>query len=113
MRRRARRGDDEGDRRRGEDHRGGRCRVRTHGPRAGSIRTLYRRLFGGGRVTTDVLMPALSPTMEEGTLSKWHVKVGDTVKSGEVIADIETVKAPLRGKAVPERAVETRMRPEG
>ena len=37
---------------------------------------------------TDILMPALSPTMEEGTLAKWHVKAGDTVKSGDVIAEI-------------------------
>ena len=44
---------------------------------------------------TDILMPALSPTMEEGTLAKWHVKVGDTVSSGDVIAEIETDKATM------------------
>ena len=43
----------------------------------------------------DVLMPALSPTMEEGTLAKWHVKKGDTVRSGDVIAEIETDKATM------------------
>ena len=37
---------------------------------------------------TDILMPALSPTMEEGTLAKWHVKPGDTVSAGDVIAEI-------------------------
>ncbi|MBW8880450.1 MAG: biotin/lipoyl-binding protein, partial [Asticcacaulis sp.] len=39
---------------------------------------------------TDILMPALSPTMEEGTLSKWLIKVGDEVSAGQVIAEIET-----------------------
>ncbi|NMA96580.1 MAG: biotin/lipoyl-binding protein, partial [Phyllobacteriaceae bacterium] len=41
----------------------------------------------------QILMPALSPTMEEGKLAKWLVKVGDTVKSGDVLAEIETDKA--------------------
>ncbi len=47
-------------------------------------------------------MPALSPTMEEGTLAKWHVKVGDNVKSGDVIAEIETDKATMEVEAVDE-----------
>ncbi|MFN3353797.1 MAG: pyruvate dehydrogenase complex E1 component subunit beta [Brevundimonas sp.] len=51
---------------------------------------------------TDILMPALSPTMEEGTLSKWHVKVGDTVSAGDVIAEIETDKATMEVEAVDE-----------
>ncbi|MDQ3125130.1 MAG: biotin/lipoyl-binding protein, partial [Pseudomonadota bacterium] len=51
---------------------------------------------------TDILMPALSPTMEEGVLAKWHVKVGDTVKAGDVIAEIETDKATLEVEAVDE-----------
>jgi pyruvate dehydrogenase E2 component (dihydrolipoamide acetyltransferase) len=51
---------------------------------------------------TDVLMPALSPTMEEGTLAKWHVKPGDVVKSGDVIAEIETDKATMDVEAVDE-----------
>ena len=51
---------------------------------------------------TDILMPALSPTMEEGTLAKWFVKVGDTVKSGDVIAEIETDKATMEVEAVDE-----------
>ena len=44
---------------------------------------------------TEILMPALSPTMEEGTLAKWLVKEGDTVKSGDIIAEIETDKATM------------------
>ena len=54
----------------------------------------------------DVLMPALSPTMEEGTLSKWTIKVGDTVSSGQVIAEIETDKATMEVEAVDEGVVE-------
>jgi pyruvate dehydrogenase E1 component beta subunit len=62
---------------------------------------------------TDVLMPALSPTMEEGTLAKWHVKKGDTVKSGDVIAEIETDKATMEVEAVDEGVVEEILVPEG
>ncbi|WP_411286897.1 pyruvate dehydrogenase complex E1 component subunit beta [Phenylobacterium sp.] len=62
---------------------------------------------------TDVLMPALSPTMEEGTLAKWHVKVGDKVKSGDVIAEIETDKATMEVEAVDEGTVEAILVPEG
>jgi pyruvate dehydrogenase E1 component beta subunit len=62
---------------------------------------------------TDVLMPALSPTMEEGTLAKWHVKAGDTVKSGDVIAEIETDKATMEVEAVDEGTVEAILVPEG
>ncbi|HEX8471103.1 MAG TPA: pyruvate dehydrogenase complex E1 component subunit beta [Brevundimonas sp.] len=51
---------------------------------------------------TDILMPALSPTMEEGTLTKWHIKAGDTVKAGDVIAEIETDKATMEVEAVDE-----------
>ena len=54
---------------------------------------------------TDILMPALSPTMEEGVLAKWHVKVGDTVKAGDVIAEIETDKATMEVEAVDEGTV--------
>jgi pyruvate dehydrogenase E2 component (dihydrolipoamide acetyltransferase) len=50
----------------------------------------------------QVLMPALSPTMTEGTLSKWHKKVGDTVQSGDVLAEIETDKATMEIEAVEE-----------
>ncbi len=62
---------------------------------------------------TDILMPALSPTMEEGTLAKWHVKVGDTVKSGDVIAEIETDKATMEVEAVDEGVVSEILVPEG
>ena len=54
---------------------------------------------------TDILMPALSPTMEEGTLAKWHVKAGDTVAAGDVIAEIETDKATMEVEAVDEGVV--------
>ena len=61
----------------------------------------------------DILMPALSPTMEEGTLAKWHVKKGDQVKSGDVIAEIETDKATMEVEAVDEGTVEEILVPEG
>ena len=47
----------------------------------------------------EILMPALSPTMEEGTLAKWLIKEGDQVKSGDLIAEIETDKATKIGRA--------------
>ena len=53
-------------------------------------------------MATQLLMPALSPTMEEGTLAKWLVKVGDTVKSGQILAEIETDKATMEFEAVDE-----------
>src|ERR1700761_3058926 len=53
-------------------------------------------------MSTNVLMPALSPTMTEGKLAKWHVKVGDEVKSGQVICEIETDKATMEVEAVDE-----------
>ncbi|MBW3242402.1 pyruvate dehydrogenase complex dihydrolipoamide acetyltransferase [Epibacterium sp. DP7N7-1] len=54
---------------------------------------------------TEILMPALSPTMEEGTLAKWLVKEGDTVSSGDLIAEIETDKATMEFEAVDEGVV--------
>jgi len=62
---------------------------------------------------TDVLMPALSPTMEEGTLAKWHVKVGDKVAAGDVIAEIETDKATMEVEAVDEGVLAKIVVPEG
>src|SRR5580698_6007269 len=62
---------------------------------------------------TDVLMPALSPTMEEGTLAKWHVKAGDKVVAGDVIAEIETDKATMEVEAVDEGVVDAILVPEG
>ena len=53
-------------------------------------------------MATELLMPALSPTMEEGTLAKWLVKEGDTVSSGDIIAEIETDKATMEFEAVDE-----------
>ena len=57
-------------------------------------------------MSIEILMPALSPTMEEGTLAKWHVKAGDTVKAGDVIAEIETDKATREVEAVDEGVIE-------
>ena len=53
-------------------------------------------------MTTEILMPALSPTMEEGTLAKWLVKEGDTVSAGDILAEIETDKATMEVEAVEE-----------
>src|ERR1700710_2221127 len=53
-------------------------------------------------MATEILMPALSPTMTEGKLSKWLKKVGDAVKSGDVIAEIETDKATMEVEAIDE-----------
>jgi pyruvate dehydrogenase E1 component beta subunit len=61
----------------------------------------------------QILMPALSPTMEEGKLAKWHVKVGDPVKSGDVIAEIETDKATMEVEAVDEGKISQLLVPEG
>ena len=56
-------------------------------------------------MAVEILMPALSPTMEEGTLAKWLVKEGDVVKSGQVIAEIETDKATMEFEAVDEGTI--------
>ncbi len=61
----------------------------------------------------NILMPALSPTMEEGTLAKWLVKEGDTVKSGQVIAEIETDKATMEFEAVDEGRIGKILIPAG
>ena len=62
---------------------------------------------------TDILMPALSPTMEEGSLAKWLIKVGDEIKAGDVIAEIETDKATMEVEAVDEGVVSAILVPEG
>ena len=62
---------------------------------------------------TEILMPALSPTMEEGTLAKWHVKEGDTVASGDILAEIETDKATMEFEAVDEGTIGKIMIAEG
>ena len=64
-------------------------------------------------MSVDILMPALSPTMEEGNLTKWHIKVGDKVESGQVIAEIETDKATMEVEAVDEGVVSQILVPEG
>ncbi len=64
-------------------------------------------------MATQVLMPALSPTMEEGTLAKWLVKAGDKVKSGQIIAEIETDKATMEFEAVDEGIVGSLLVAEG
>ena len=62
---------------------------------------------------TEILMPALSPTMEEGTLAKWLVKEGDTVSAGDLLAEIETDKATMEFEAVDEGVVGKLMVAEG
>src|SRR5438552_17516054 len=62
---------------------------------------------------TEVLMPALSPTMEKGNLAKWLKKEGDPVKSGDVIAEIETDKATMEVEAVDEGTLGKILVPEG
>ena len=62
---------------------------------------------------TEILMPALSPTMEEGALAKWLVKEGDTVKSGDILAEIETDKATMEFEAVDEGVIGKILVPAG
>src|SRR5215212_8193365 len=64
-------------------------------------------------MTTELKMPALSPTMEEGTLAKWLVKEGDGVKSGDILAEIETDKATMEFEAVDEGTIARILVPEG
>ncbi|MCB1534920.1 MAG: pyruvate dehydrogenase complex E1 component subunit beta, partial [Rhodoblastus sp.] len=62
---------------------------------------------------TNILMPALSPTMEEGTLAKWLKNEGDTIKSGDIIAEIETDKATMEVEAVDEGVLAKILIPAG
>ncbi|HSS14562.1 MAG TPA: biotin/lipoyl-containing protein, partial [Rhizomicrobium sp.] len=64
-------------------------------------------------MSTEILMPALSPTMEEGKLSKWLVKEGDVVKSGTILAEIETDKATMEFEAVDEGKIGKILVPAG
>ena len=64
-------------------------------------------------MSINITMPALSPTMEEGKLAKWHVKEGDSVSSGDVIAEIETDKATMEVEAVDEGKIGKIVVPEG
>ena len=61
----------------------------------------------------NILMPALSPTMEKGNLAKWLKKEGDTIKSGDIIAEIETDKATMEVEAVDEGVLAKIVVPEG
>ena len=61
----------------------------------------------------ELRMPALSPTMEEGTLAKWLVKEGDEIKSGDILAEIETDKATMEFEAVDEGQIAKILVPEG
>ena len=60
-----------------------------------------------------ILMPALSPTMKEGNLSKWLIKEGDKISAGDIIAEIETDKATMEIEAVDEGFVKKLIYPEG
>src|ERR1700688_1526850 len=61
----------------------------------------------------EVLMPALSPTMTEGKIAKWHKKPGDAVKAGDILAEIETDKATMEVEAVDEGTLAKILVPEG
>ncbi len=64
-------------------------------------------------MTTNVLMPALSPTMEQGKLAKWLKKEGDSVRSGDILAEIETDKATMEVEAVDEGTLAKILVPDG
>src|SRR3982751_847951 len=64
-------------------------------------------------MSIELKMPALSPTMEEGTLAKWLVKEGDKVASGDILAEIETDKATMEFEAVDEGKIAKILVPEG
>jgi len=64
-------------------------------------------------MSTQILMPALSPTMEEGRIAKWHVKEGDAVKAGDILAEIETDKATMEFEAIDEGRIGKILIPEG
>ena len=69
--------------------------------------------FSDSQTMPDILMPALSPTMEEGKLAKWHVKEGDTVRPGDILAEIETDKATMEFEAIDEGKIGKLLVPEG
>ena len=64
-------------------------------------------------MSTEILMPALSPTMTEGNLQKWLVKIGDEVKAGDLLAEIETDKATMEVEAVDEGTITNILVEEG
>src|SRR3546814_6845031 len=69
--------------------------------------------WGLTEMAIEIKMPALSPTVEEGSLAKWLVKEGDTVKSGDIMAEIETDKATMEFEAVDEGTIAKIVVPEG
>src|SRR5829696_8249525 len=75
--------------------------------------TPSRKSHSHSPMPTPVLMPALSPTMEKGNLAKWLKKEGETVKSGDVIAEIETDKATMEVEATDEGTLGKILIPEG
>src|SRR6187549_2885246 len=80
-----------------------RCRCRR--PRTSSKPRAPSATAEDPAMSINILMPALSPTMTEGKLAKWHVKVGDAIKAGQVICEIETDKATMEVEAVDEGTV--------
>ena len=64
-------------------------------------------------MATQILMPQLSPTMEEGRLAKWHVKEGDAVRSGDLVAEVETDKATMEVEAAEDGVIEKLLLAEG
>src|SRR5215216_7554853 len=75
--------------------------------------TPSRKSYSQSPMPTPVLMPALSPTMEKGNLAKWLKKEGETVKSGDVLAEIETDKATMEVEAADEGTLGKILIPEG
>src|SRR5437868_5197329 len=82
--------------------RGSPCRIPSRSLRPRGKSATAARRTGDLLMTTNILMPALSPTMTEGRLAKWMKKEGDEVKAGDVIAEIETDKATMEVEAVDE-----------
>ena len=64
-------------------------------------------------MAVEVLLPALSPTMTEGTLAKWLIKEGESVRAGDVIAEVETDKATMEIEAIDDGTLQSILIPEG
>src|SRR3954470_211594 len=108
-----RRGRPQEDRLGDQAHRRRGRRFRRAVARARAGRALHRRPGRDLLMPIELKMPALSPTMEEGTLAKWLVKEGDEVKSGDILAEIETDKATMEFEAVDEGKIAKILVPEG
>src|SRR5437879_11048934 len=76
-------------------------------------RTTFLEVLREVSMPINILMPALSPTMEKGNLAKWLKKEGDKVKSGDIIAEIETDKATMEVEAIDEGTIARILVPEG